>query len=153
LDARSHGLEEEASLRSGVSPTWEALVSAAFASLPVEPLLSQSSITCVTARNTLEGEQILKEMDGIVVSCDPGVVSVKIGSGAYEKGTLGSSLENAMHLSLPSQQSRPVSGIIPTVVNRTHVFVSLPLLVFASDVCTYEVHLMSFWKVHPGCDI
>jgi hypothetical protein len=144
LDARSHGLEEEASLRSGVSPTWEALVSAAFASLPVEPLLSQSSITCVTARNTLEGEQILKEMDGIVVSCDPGVVSVKIGSGAYEKRTPGSSLENAMHLSLPSQQSRPVSGIIPTVVNRTHVFSFCPDLVTkASELVHSDVNLIN----------
>jgi hypothetical protein len=148
LDADSHVLEDKASLRPGVTTSWEALVSAALGSLPVEPVLSQCFITSVAdSKATMARQHVSKELDGSKVYRDPtGTPLQDIGSGAYEKGSVGSSLENAMHLNVPSQQSRPVLGIVPTVVNRTsvsHVFVSPPPARLASGNNPWVAHLFN----------
>jgi len=119
--SHAHGLGGESSLRSGLSPSWEALVPAALGSLPVEPVVSLSCITSVIDGMAMEGGYISRELDGFDVSCNPGDPSLDI-----RCGRVGSSLKNATCFKLSSQQSRPVLGIAPTVVNRTHVFVSLP---------------------------
>lgn len=148
LNADSHVLEDKASLRPEVSTSWEALVSAALGSLPVEPVLSQCFITSVAdSKATMARQHVSKELDESKVCCDPtGTPLQDIGSGAYEKGSVGSSLENAMHLNLPSQQSRPVLGIVPTLVNRTsvsHVFVSPPPARLASGNNSWVAHLFN----------
>lgn len=140
--SHAHGLGGESSLRSGLSPSWEALVPAALGSLPVEPVVSLSCITSVIDGMAMEGGYISRELDGFDVSCNPGDPSLDI-----RCGRVGSSLKNATCFKLSSQQSRPVLGIAPTVVNRTHVFVSLPFPSLVLNIT--PLFWTSFWKVHP----